>query len=321
MLKKVPPGVAAEGKGKGKDKGKGKGRKGKGKGKGKGVNGVDEEAGEEGWEEEEEWAEGQEKGVDDGGAVYDEFDFDAEMDEFGACAIDDLSDGDDDDMQLLWLCGDCDMSDVSELVDDPPISPELVAVSADFARYEVGALLADEGMAEISHRASGDEAEVMGVDVKRVPGLRDAPPIDEGSEYDPHARMDLVQDDDGPVHIHRRRGDLERTGKDVIWTEDDLTEPRAKLDPWTSEEGDPWSRIATPSTIHTSTSPMWSPARRHQPSRKLPKIPTPASSGRCLRTYSSPAAVVKSLHPCHTHGADRPQPPPRLRITPQFLFL
>ena len=119
--------------------------------------------------------------------MYDEFDFDAEMDEFGACAIDDLSDDDDDDMQLLWLCGECDMSDVSELVEDPPISSD------------------------------GDEVEVMGVEVKRVPGLRDAPPIDEeGSEYDPHARVDLVQNDAGPVHIHRCRGDLWRTASNSI---------------------------------------------------------------------------------------------------------
>ena len=47
------------------------------------------------------------------------------------------------------------------------------------------------------------------------------------SAYDRDERVDWVQRDDGPVHIHRHRGDGGRLGKEVIWSESDLNKDDA----------------------------------------------------------------------------------------------
>ena len=46
----------------------------------------------------------------------------------------------------------------------------------------------------------------------------EAPPGMES--YDPKEREDWVEQDAGPVHVHRHKDDNGRTGKEVIWSED-----------------------------------------------------------------------------------------------------
>ena len=209
-------------------------------------------------------------------------------------------------------------SDVSELVADSSPSPEFVASSADFARYEAGTLLTDEGMAEISQIASdiSDVTDVLGVDVMEVPGLRDAPPIDEQTTYDPAAREDLVQSDAGPVHLHRRREDPERRGRDVIWTEADLLTPRAEMDPLTLE--DPWRKVPTPSTA-PAMSPAWTAAPSSPPVKKEHDDPYISRFASCSRISLKIPDASQRLRVRRVHGQDQhqqtqspPAPPPLL---------
>ena len=84
----------------------------------------------------------------------------------------------------------------------------------------------------------------IGHDISLSIGSAPPPPEQFEDVYDKHERVDWVEEDAGPVHVHRRRGDNGRQGKEVLWSEEaGQADSRSGAHPEGFEEMECWDSM------------------------------------------------------------------------------